>query len=95
MAQAIEYYDNDVVLTEGPFVICNPHGNGWRIELELKGHKCPVLPDTTIYTIMHNLGLDGKTHNQKKVETVCDALNAMVKDGKIVLVGKCWLPKPN
>lgn len=93
MAQIIGYFEDDIVLTEGPFVICDPCGNGWRIEVELKGHKCPVLPDASIYRIEERLGLHGKTNNQKQAEMVCDTLNRMVRDGKIVLDGKIWVHK--
>ena len=91
MAQVIGYHENNVVFTEGPFVICNPMGNGWRIEVELKRHHCPVLPDASIYPIQKQFGLDGKTWNQSLAERVCDRLNQMVQDSLIILVGDQWM----
>jgi hypothetical protein len=90
MAQIVGYYENDVKYKEGPFVICNPLGNGWRIEVELKGHYCPVLPDLSIYPIIRALGLNGKTHDKNLITRICDALNRMVADGEVVLVRKMW-----
>lgn len=91
MAQAIGYWDDNVVFTEGPFVICNPLGNGWRIEVELKEHHCPVLPDLSIYHLKKQLGMTGKTMNVELAEGVCDTLNQMVQDGKIILNGNLWV----
>lgn len=93
MAQVINYFSNDIVFAEGPFVICNPLGNGWRIEVELKGHCCPVLPDSSIYVTERSLGLVGKTWDKSLAEKVCDELNEMVRDGKIVLSDKVWVEK--
>lgn len=75
MAQVVEYFENNVVFAEGPFVICNPFCNGWRIEVELKGHLCPILPDSSIYEIMNRLGMVGKTMDKELAKRVCDTLN--------------------
>lgn len=50
MAQEIGYHDDGVVFTEGPFVICNPLNNGWRIEAELRGAVCPVAGEARLWT---------------------------------------------
>jgi hypothetical protein len=91
MAQIVHYWDNDVAYSEGPFVICNAMWNGWRVEVELKGHHCPVLPDISIYPVMKKLGLNGKTLDQDKAARVCDRLNEMVREGCIALVGNAWV----
>ena len=95
MAQTIGYLEDNVTLTEGPFVICNPLGNGWRIEVELKGFECTVLPDASIYEVMKNLGLCGWTNDKEQAEMVCDVLNLMVQQGRIVLEGNWWIRKTN
>lgn len=91
MAQVVAYFDDDVVFEEGPFVICNARGNGWRIEVEQKGCKCPVLPDISIYRY---LGESVKWPLREDAEAVCDQLNKMVKEGKIVLDENVWVVKP-
>lgn len=91
MAQVVGYYDNDVQYTEGPFVICNALGNGWRIEAELKGHHCPVLPDASIYTAAKKFGFVGKTDDKQHAAYVCDRLNQMVREGKISLYRNVWV----
>ena len=94
MTQVVGYYDNDVTFTEGPFVLCNPRGGGWRVEVELKTHKCPVLPDRSIYLLTLAQGLmSEKTHDFEKASKVCDWLNDQVHNGKIVLDGNCWVTK--
>jgi len=54
MAREVGYFQdcepNDPIYDEGPFVICNPLGNGWRIEQ--RGKTCPVLPDIEVYDIL-------------------------------------------
>lgn len=93
MAQIVGYFENFVEYTEGPFVLVN--ANGWRIEVELKGHYCPVLPDVSIYNTREKLGWPlGKTDDFKKAERVCNELNAMVKRGEIVLHPKGYWVLP-
>ncbi len=94
MAQVIGYFENDVTFEEGPFVICNPCGNGWRIEVEQKEYHCPVLPDMTIYPIKDRLGMRYKTNDHSLAERVCDSLNEMVRNDQIVLSGRCWVAAP-
>lgn len=91
MAQVVGLYENNVTFTEGPFVIVN--ANGWRIEAELKGHYCPVLPTTSIFKIVEGLGLLGKTNDKDLAVAVCDVLNRMVLAGEIVLAGKVWVDR--
>lgn len=91
MAQVIGYFEDNVTFIEGPFVICNPCSNGWRIEVEQMGCLCPVLPDVSIYPLIEKLGLIGKTFDRSKAEAVCDALNALVKKEKIILIDNTWI----
>lgn len=88
MAQEVGYFEDNVVFTDGPFVIVE--ATGWRIEAELKGHRCPALPDTSIFRVEEKLGMYGKTHNRKLAERVCDLLNKMVQRGDIVLNDRGW-----
>ncbi|OHA14616.1 MAG: hypothetical protein A3G49_05495 [Candidatus Sungbacteria bacterium RIFCSPLOWO2_12_FULL_41_11] len=90
MAQEVGYFENNPVYQKGPFVIVS--ANGWRIEAELKGHHCPVLPASSIYAMMEKLGLRGKTNDKEKAALVCDILNGMVRTGQIVLHDNgCWV----
>jgi hypothetical protein len=91
MAQVVGYFEDHVVYQEGPFVISNPLGNGWRIEVEMKEHRCPVLPDLSIYRLMEQLSLKGKTNDQAEAARICDQLNRRVLAGRIVLLGKSWI----
>jgi hypothetical protein len=91
MAQVVGYWENNVIYTEGPFVITKPLGNGWRIEVELKGHHCPVLPDLSICRLQETFGLRGKVADKDRIAFVCDQLNSMVAKTQIVLRGNCWV----
>jgi len=92
MAQVVGYMDNHVEFKEGPFVICNALGNGWRIEVELKGHICPVLPDASIYELIKRLRMyPGKFVEKAKAEKLCNLLNRLVKHGGIRLKNNQWV----
>jgi hypothetical protein len=96
MAQEVSYWADDVTYEEGPFVICNPAQNGWRIEVENKGGRCPVLPDLSIVRLRDSLGHEkGKTHNKSLISSYCDVLNRLVKVGVIELheKGYWYCPK--
>lgn len=91
MARAVDYWHDFVseeeameAYKEGPFVlVC---ANGWRLEVEMKGSKCPALPDSSIYNLLDNHCLShDKTNNKKEAEAVCDWLNTAVKIGWIKL----------
>lgn len=90
MAQIVGYFQDDVIYTEGPFVLVE--ANGWRIETELEGHRYPVLPDPSIYELRYNLGWGpGKTHDFDLAVNVCDTLNQMTKDGRLIKKGRWWV----
>lgn len=91
MAQQVGYYENNVEFTEGPFVIVN--AGGWRIEVELKEHHCPVLPDSSIYRLCGDrLGHPlTKLHFYESAVELCDWLNQEVERGTIVLNGRGWI----
>ena len=91
MAQVVGWFENDVKFTEGPFVIVN--ANGWRIEVELVGHHCPVLPSISVIKIAKRLGLHGKTYNKELAAVVCDSLNTKVQAGEIILHNDCWVDR--
>ncbi len=92
MAQKVHFMEDNVVFTEGPFVLDNACSNGWRVEVELKGHKCPVLPDLSIYQLLrtHRLSVY-KSFDLIEMERICDWLNEMVRKGAITLAGRCWV----
>jgi len=87
MAQEVHYIDEDIEFKEGPFVICNPLGNGWRIESQHKMGNTSTLPDTSIYIWFR------KTHNspltkfcvKEQAAQICDELNQLVKNKKALL----------
>ncbi len=84
MAQRVGYFEDDVEYKEGPFVMVE--ASGWRIEVELKEHHCPVLPDTSIYKLLEANGYDPyKTNDTQKAEEKVDFLNRKVKEGIIML----------
>ena len=89
MAQVVGYFQDNPVFTEGPFVIV--YANGWRIEVEQKGHHCPVMVGLSVGRIVERLGLQGKTNDRAKAEAVCDNLNQMVRSGEIVLNDVSWV----
>lgn len=95
MAQEVGFMEDNITYTEGPFVISNPLGNGWRIEVELRGHKCPILPGSWYEPYIQEHGFqDGKYWGKEEAERLCDFLNTRVSMGDIVLVNeKTWLPK--
>lgn len=83
MAQKVGYFENNVTFKEGPFVLVD--AGGWRIEVKLRGHHCPVLPHSSIYPIKERLGWPlGKINDTVRATLVCDKLNEMVRAGKIV-----------
>lgn len=89
MAQTVGHYENDVIYTEGPFVISDV--GGWRIECEIKGHCYPSLPDTSIYVLLQRYKKDfGKTFNKEIAIKVCDWLNSFVAQGRIILAEDGW-----
>jgi len=96
MAQEVGYYEDNVVYTEGPFVICNPLGNGWRIEAELKGCPCPVYPDMSIDALVKRVfGYSGKWPTKEQATEVCDWLNSKVWVNEIILKDSNWIALKN
>lgn len=93
MAQVVGYFQNDVVFTEGPFVIV--YAGGWRIEVEQKDKNHPIMTTLSIDRHIKRLGIPyGKTRDQELAATVCDGLNAMVRAGEIVLTDwGSWVDK--
>ena len=77
------------------------NANGFRIEVEYKGHNCSAMPMIEIDELVEKKlgkeavknGLKGKSLDPKPVEELCDALNQMVREGKIILIGSSWLPE--
>jgi len=78
-----------------PFVVAEVSGGCYRIEVELMGWPTTVLPDTSIYKIMEQGGscppLWGNTWKRDVVQRVCDHLNKLVAEGRIVLNRGWWV----
>lgn len=91
MAQEVGYFETDITFKEGPFVVCNPMNNGWRIEAQMDGRNESVLPDSSIYNIEKKFGLIGRPINKEPVAEVCDILNQMVRGGLIVKKDGVWI----
>jgi hypothetical protein len=89
MAQVVGYFDDNVTFTEGPFVIVPIYG--WRIEVEMKGHHCPVHVDTDVWLhVSKNLGYKCNKYDRLTATEICDWLNNEVKEGRITLQDKKW-----
>jgi hypothetical protein len=74
---------------EGPFVIVN--ANGFRIEAQVVGHKCPAMPDLSVFKLREQWGYRLGKFDRDKATELCDRLNEAVREGKIVLNGKHWM----
>lgn len=86
MAQRVGYFDDNVTFEEGPFVITNPLGNGWRIEAQIMGSGTPALPDSSVYDLLRKVGHSaGKWNDLEPAAEACDFLNEQVKAGKICM----------
>jgi hypothetical protein len=90
MAQIVGYWDDEVEFEDGPFVLTNPCGNGFRIECQppygVNKPGCPCLPDISIYNWRHTFtkwGV-GKTNDKELATYVVDQLNIMVLDGVVI-----------
>ena len=93
MAQEIQYNDNNVTYTEGPFVIVNhPHHSLWRIEVERKHCSCPVPPEYEIYDLCANSGRALGWLNHNDAVNLCNRLNYLVSMSLIVLHNNVWVP---
>ena len=80
--------------SEGPFVVVNALGSGFRIECEVRGGKCPVLPDTSVYKYAEAWRRNIlKTDNLDAIKDTCDWLNTRVKAEDIILVGRTWVSR--
>jgi hypothetical protein len=93
VVQLVGYFENNVSFLEGPFVLTRISGSGYRIEVEQKGHHCPVLPDSSIYALREerfNFS-PGIREDLGPISRVCEALNKMVRNGEIVLEGCSWV----
>jgi hypothetical protein len=92
MAQQVEYWQDNIEYLEGPFVVVN--AGGYRIEMELKGHCCPVQTTVLIdrYLAEHKFSCY-KTNCLQTASDTVDWLNNKVKNGDIILVNGRWVPK--
>lgn len=90
MAQIVGYWKDNITYEEGPFVVVDvSNNNQFRIEVELKGHHCSILPDTSIYEFLRKADIDAYDREQC-IET-CDLLNQMVMEKKIVEINGFWV----
>jgi hypothetical protein len=99
MAQHVHYFEDfpqdDEHFPEGPFVIME--FNGWRIEVQNPGGKCPCLPDSSIYRLIEKTCYGpGKWDNEETAIAICNMLNSMVHKGKIIKDSRDnWIHKEN
>ena len=99
MAKTVGYFEDfetpereAEAYSEGPFVVVDALGSGFRIECEMKESKCPVLPHYSIYRFAKSWHKDiHKKMNMDVMKEVCDWLNAAVANKAIVLCGKIWV----
>jgi len=100
MAQIVRYYQDNVVYEDGPFVVCdlNTGGwSGWRLQVEVKGLPHPVVPEDSIFDLVesrYGCRYMLKSNDRERIVEMCDYMNSLVKDGKIVLDGSWWVHKP-
>lgn len=91
MAQIVGYYENDIIYTEGPFVMVN--ANGWRIEVQSLVDSFSVCPNSFIYKLLDDQGLERVKCNEKeKIEKSVDWLNKQVRKGTIIRGEWGWEP---
>lgn len=91
----IGYFENNKPDTyaEGPFILCNVFGEqSCRIEVELKGHYCSVLPDASISELLES-ATDWQSGRRplKYLEPYVIWLNERVVDGTIVCEDGWWV----
>ena len=91
MAQTVEYYENNPIFIEGPFIACNLYEGGYRIEVEQRGHCCSVIPNWTVRKLLRDTGLPPDSREERLVKHMVNHLNYLVKEGKIVLDGVTWV----
>jgi hypothetical protein len=93
VAQIVEWSEDNVEYTQGPFVVTRMSGGRCRIEVEFKGHKCPVLPDITIVKFVWAFAPADMQNDGTMVSTIelVDWLNSQVREGVIELDGSCWI----
>jgi hypothetical protein len=95
VAQVVGYFEDGfedgTKYVEGPFVMVE--ANGWRVEAEVVGNKCPCLPDVSIYRALEKETTFSphKTNDIELAKARTDWLNRQVREGKIVLNGKIWV----
>ena len=84
MAQRVGYFEDNVVFTEGPFVMVN--ANGWRIESsDGQEHGCNCVHiDRSVRMLAVGLGYQGKRDDPALVEPIVDKLNKLVREEVIV-----------
>jgi hypothetical protein len=98
MAQLVGYYDRNVDLTEGPFVLVKPNSSHYRIEVECK--DCPYTINVIHGSIITALGRRRMEHTdtyyREGLEASIDFLNRMVSEDKIQKNDKgqwVWVPR--
>lgn len=91
MAQKVGYCENDIEYEDGPFVMV--WASGYRIEVCLPGHHCPVLPHLDVYRFLEANGYESqKSLDKGIIATSVDWLNLQVLEGTITLQDNIWKP---
>jgi len=90
MAKQVHYAEKNVDFSDGPFVVVQIAG--YLIEAQHDARSGSVLPDTSIYQLLREHGIEhGKTCSSKPVEEAVDWLNQMVELGRIVKDRGAWV----
>lgn len=94
MAKRVKYYQNNEpeMYAEGPFVMTD--ANGWRIEVGCDLTNCPIIPDSSIYDLLHQNSMRvDKSSDPEVIAKSVDWLNDQVRGGKVVCVDHRWVPR--
>lgn len=91
MAQILRCGETPQTFTEGPFIGVSLYPNGFRVEVELKGHHCTVLPDDSVYRYMKHRGIMLGWMGHDEIKRTVDHLNSMVVNRSITVDGRAWI----
>lgn len=90
MAQEVGYFEDNIVYTEGPFVVTCVGSCSYRVEAEKKGGICTILPHISVNFHMKNRGTMLTCTTRENAHAQADYLNDLVSAGTIVNVDSEW-----
>lgn len=87
----VGFWSDDTSFPYGPFVLCT-FGGYYRIESEMKGHKCPVHVHYSIHRFLNNQEGYWMGNTRRRIkEPFVIMLNEMVERGEIILQDSVWV----